>query len=179
MVRTDRLKRERGIEIRWLAFPLHPEVPEEGLTLEELFAGRRFDVKAAQERLEKVAASLRLPLASRIRTYNTRLAQELAKWAESEGRGDDFHRAVFRAYFGEGKNIGVREELAALAASIGLPADEARHVIRERSFRQAVDGDWARARALAITAVPTFLFDHKKMVGFQPYEALRGLINAP
>ena len=176
MVRTDRLKREHGIETRWLAFPLHPEVPEEGLTLEELFAGRRFDVRAAQERLERVAASLSLPLASRTRIYNTRLAQELAKWAESQGKGDDFHRAVFNAYFVQGKNIAVIEELVALALSTGLPADEARRVILERSFRQAVDGDWARAQSLRVTAVPTFLFDHKRVVGFQPYEALAELI---
>jgi len=66
--------------------------------------------------------------------------------------------------------------LAALAASTGLPADEAERVIRQRSFRQAVDADWARARGLGISAVPTFLFDHRRMVGFQPYEALVQLI---
>ncbi len=175
-MRADRLKKARGIEIQWLAFPLHPEIPEEGLTLEELFAGRGMDIRAAQERLEKVAASLCLPLAPRIRTYNTRLAQELAKWAESQGKGDDFLHAVFRAYFAEGRNIGEIEELAALAASTGLSADVARSVIRQRSFGQAVDADWARARALGITAVPTFLFDHRRMVGFQPYEALAQLI---
>jgi len=123
-----------------------------------------------------VAASLSLPLAPRTRIYNTRLAQELAKWAESQGKGDDFHQAAFRAYFAQGKNIGVIEELAALAASTGLPADEARQVIRQRSFRQAVDADWARAHGLGISAVPTFLFDHRRMVGFQPYEALVQLI---
>jgi predicted DsbA family dithiol-disulfide isomerase len=134
------------------------------------------DIRASQERLEKVAASLSLPLVPRTRIYNTRLAQELAKWAESQGKGDDFHHAAFRAYFVEGKNIAVIEELAALAASAGLPADEAERVIRQRSFRQAVDADWARARALRISAVPTFLFDHRRMVGFQPYEALVQLI---
>jgi predicted DsbA family dithiol-disulfide isomerase len=133
-------------------------------------------MRAAQERLEKVADSLSLPLAPRIRTYNTRLAQELAKWAESQRKGDDFHHAVFRAYFAENRNIAMIEELTALAASTGLPADEAARVIRERAFRQAVDADWIRARDLGITAVPTFLFDHRRMVGFQPYEAMEQLI---
>ncbi|HUJ68009.1 MAG TPA: DsbA family protein, partial [Syntrophorhabdales bacterium] len=98
------------------------------------------------------------------------------KWAESQGKGDDFHRAVFNAYFVQGKNIAVIEELVALALSTGLPADEAERVIRQRSFRQAVDADWARAQSLRITAVPTFLFDRKRVVGFQPYEALAELI---
>ena len=119
------MSREYEIEVRWLAFPLHPETPEEGLTLEELFAGRNVDVPRIQQRLKRVADSLGLPLAGRTKTYNSRLAQELGKWAESEGAGDRFHHAVFRAYFAEKQNIARVDELVGLAASVGLPADVA------------------------------------------------------
>ena len=175
-MRTDRLKKEYEIEVRWLAFPLHPEVPEQGLTLEELFVGRDVDILAAQQRLKRVAASLSLPLGARAKTYNSRLAQELAKWAESQGKGDEFHHTVFRAYFVDGKNIALTDELVALAASIGLPTDEARQVILTRSFREAVDADWARSHAFGITAVPTFIIDDQRIVGFQPYEVLVQLV---
>ena len=37
--------------MKWVAFPLHPETPEEGLTLEALFAGRDIDIPAALDRL--------------------------------------------------------------------------------------------------------------------------------
>jgi predicted DsbA family dithiol-disulfide isomerase len=177
-VRTDRLKKEYEIEVRWLAFPLHPEVPEEGLTLEELFAGRNVDIHAVRQRLKRLAASLSLPLADRTKTYNSRLAQELAKWAESQGKGDEFHHAAFGAYFADGKNIADADELAGLAAAVGLPADEARHVIRTRRFREAVNEDWARSRALGITAVPTFIIDEQRVVGFQPYEVLAQFVTA-
>ena len=113
-----------------------------------------------------------LPLAERKRTYNSRLAQELAKWAESKERGDSFHEALFRAYFAEGKNIGKVEELLALAKSIGLPEKEARSVLELRTFKEAVDSDWSRSRTRGITAVPTFVADHQAVVGFQPYEIL-------
>jgi predicted DsbA family dithiol-disulfide isomerase len=171
-VRTDRLKEAFEIEVRWLAFPLHPEVPEEGLTLEQLFAGRDVDIPAVLQRLKGVAASLSLPLAARTMTYNSRSAQELAKWAESQGKGDEFHHAVFRAYFADAKNIARVDELVGLAASMGLPADEARHVILARSFREAVDADWARSHALGIAAVPTFIIEGRRIVGFQAYEVL-------
>ena len=171
-MRTDRLKKEYEVEVRWLAFPLHPEVPEQGLTLEELFVGRDVDIPAAQQRLKRVAASLSLPLGVRAKTYNSRLAQELAKWAESQGKGDEFHHTVFRAYFVDGKNIAMTDELVALAASIGLPTDKARQVILTRSFRGQVDADWARSHAFGITAVPTFIIDDQRIVGFQPYEVL-------
>jgi predicted DsbA family dithiol-disulfide isomerase len=173
VVHTDRLQKEYEIEVRWFAFPLHPEVPEEGLSLEELFAGRGVNISASLHRLKQVASSLSLPLTDLTRTYNSRLAQELAKWAESQGKGDEFHHTIFRAYFVDGKNIGRVDELVTLAASLGLPADEARDVILARRFREAVDSDWARSQALGVTAVPTFVIDDQRIVGFQSYQILK------
>lgn len=124
-----------------------------------------------------MAESLGLPLSDRTKTYNSRLAQELAKWAESEGKGDEFHDAVFRAYFVEAKNIAREDELVSLAGSVGLPETVARHVVKTRAFKEAVDEDWERSRLLGITAVPTFVIGEQKMTGFQPIEVLRDYLN--
>jgi predicted DsbA family dithiol-disulfide isomerase len=175
-VHTDRLNKEYEIEVRWLAFPLHPEVPEEGLSLEELFAGRGVNISASLRHLKRVASSLSLPLNDRTRTYNSRLAQELAKWAESQGKGDEFHHTIFRAYFVDGTNIGRVDELVTLVASMGLPADEARHVILARRYRETVDSDWARSHTLGVTAVPTFVIDDQRIVGFQSYQILKQFV---
>jgi len=168
-VRTDRLQQEYGIELHWTVFPLHPETPVEGMELSELFAGREADIAAMQARLVKVAAAEGLPLALRTRTYNSRLAQELGKWAESHDMGDPFRRAVYRAYFVDGTNIALIDELIRIAESVGLPADEARAVLSERSYASAVDADWQRAREMRITAVPTHLCNGKKLAGFGSY----------
>jgi len=175
-VRIDRLQKEYEIRIRWIGFPLHPDTPEDGLTLEELFAGRHIDIDKARERLRQVARELGLPLGERKKTYNSRLAQELAKWAESKGKGDEFHKAVFEAYFVKGRNIGKIDELALLAQSLGLRDQEAKQVLMSRTFKEAVDADWSRCHALGITAVPTFVIDHQGVVGFQPYEVLEQLL---
>jgi predicted DsbA family dithiol-disulfide isomerase len=177
-VRIDRLKKEYEIEVKWAAFPLHPETPEEGLTLAELFAGRDVDIPGILRRLKRVAGELGLPLAEHIKTYNSRLAQELAKWTEAEGKGDEFHDAVFRAYFAEAKNIGKVDTLVVLSESIGLSGDEARHVIQDRTFREAVDADWVRSRALEITAVPTLVMGSHGIAGFQPYEVLEQFLRS-
>jgi predicted DsbA family dithiol-disulfide isomerase len=175
-VRIDRLQKEYEIEVRWIAFPLHPETPEEGLTLEELFAGRNIDIDKARERLKQVARELGLPLGERKKTFNSRLAQELAKWAEIKGIGDRFHRAVFKAYFVEGINIAKVDELIRLSKSLGLPEEEAREVLNLRTYKEEVDSDWDRCYAQGITAVPTFMIDRQRAVGFQPYETLEGLL---
>lgn len=175
-MRTDRLQREYGVELRWTAFPLHPETPEEGFELSEIFAGRELDIRTIQARLSQLAAAEGLPLAERTRTYNSRRAQELGKWAESQGKGDEFHRSVYRAYFVDGRNIALVEELVRIAESAGLPGNEARSVIAARSFAARVDADWQRASDLGINAVPTHLCGGKSLAGFSSYDDFVRLI---
>jgi predicted DsbA family dithiol-disulfide isomerase len=166
------LQRHFEIQTQWVAFPLHPDTPEDGLPLEELYAGRGVDIKSVMLRLKQVALELGLPLGDRKMTFNSRLAQELAKWAESKGKGDEFHDAVFRAYFVDGKNIGKVDVLADLAKSVGLPVEEARVVLGTRTFKKEVDSDWSRVHEMGITAVPTFVVNRQAIVGAQPYDAL-------
>jgi predicted DsbA family dithiol-disulfide isomerase len=170
------LQREYGVELHWTVFPLHPETPEEGMELSELFAGREEQIKAMQTRLRQLAEVEGLPLAERTRTCNSRRAQELGKWAEAQGQGDLFRKAVYRAYFVDGRNIAKVDELARIAEAVSLPGDEARAVITTGRFAAAVDADWQRARELGITAVPSHLCAGKRIVGFSSYDEFVRLI---
>ena len=172
----ERIQEAFDIDIRWTAFPLHPDTPEEGKTLEELFKGRNVDIDQVMARLKQVASGLELPFGDRKMTYNSRLAQELAKWAELKDKGNEFHNAVFRAYFVDGKNIGKADVLVEVAESVDLSGKDALKVIQNRTYREAVDLDWRRSRELRITAVPTFLFNHQLLVGAQKYEKLEKLM---
>ena len=124
----------------------------------------------------RVAQEEGLPFGHRDKTYNSRLAQELGKWAESKGEGKAYHHAVFRAYFAEGRNIGKHSELVALADSLSLPAEEARKVLEQRSFKNLVDADWQRCYSMGVHAVPTFLVGGQVLVGAVPYETLEKLL---
>lgn len=168
----DQLRKDFEVKIRWVAFPLRPENPEDGLTLEELYKGRPVDLGQMTKRLKQVAEEIGLPLGERKKTFNSRLAQELAKWAESKGKGDEFHAAVFRAYYVDGKNIGKIDELVLLAKSVGLSDQEAKRILESRTFKEEVDSDWSRSHALGITGVPTFVMGRQAVVGFQSYEVL-------
>lgn len=112
----------------------------------------------------------------RTMSYNSRRAQELSKWAEEKGKGDEIHDALFRAYFVDVKNIGKVEPLVEIAESLGLPGDEAAEVLVSRKYKQAVDDDWRRCAAYGVNAVPTFLAGRYLMVGAQPYEELERLV---
>ena len=119
-----------------------------------------------------------LPFSQRTMTYNSRLAQELAKWAETQSGGDGIHDALYRAYFVDGLNIALIENLMTVVRQLGLPEGEARDVLLSRRFRDAVDADWRRCKELGVTAVPTFVVGNKGVVGAQPYEVLERLIVA-
>jgi len=160
------------VDIRWKAFPLHPDTPEGGLSLEALYSGMNRDPREVKARQRRVADELGLPLGDRTMTYNSRLATELGKWAESRGRGDQFHDAVFRAYYVDGINIAKPGELIAMAKTAGLPEGEAAEILKTRSFSKAVDADWALAARLGISSIPTFVLDGWSVVGAQPYEIL-------
>lgn len=175
-MRTEQLQREFGVQLRHTVFPLHPEIPQPGIELAELFAGRGYDLEASFERLRQVAAELALPLARRTRSYNSRRAQELGKWAESLGRGDAFRAAVYQAYFVSGRNIAKVDELVSLAAGLGLDAEQARQVLQQKNYAGAVDADWQRAKELGVTAVPTFSWHGQTLVGFTSYATLRQLV---
>jgi predicted DsbA family dithiol-disulfide isomerase len=171
-VRIERLQKEHGVAVKWVHFPLHPETPAEGRSLKELFAGRNYDIEARQREMRSRMAAEGLPYGNRTMTYNSRLAQELGKWADTQPGGEKIHDALFKAYFVDGKNIGDTEELIRIADSVGLNRDKAREVLEKRSFKDAVDQDWAKSRAYGITGVPTFVAGGYGVVGAQPYEAL-------
>jgi predicted DsbA family dithiol-disulfide isomerase len=174
-VRASALVREYDVRIRYTVFPLHPETPEEGLDLEDLFRGRNLDIPRMQARLRQVAAEVGLPIGDRRTTCNSRKAQELLKWAEDLGRGDALRAAVYRVYFVEGKNIAREEVLAGAAEEAGLSGADAGEALRAGRYAAAVDADWTRARALGVTAVPTFVTGGRLLVGFHPYAELAKL----
>ena len=162
-MRVNRLQAEFNINLQYRHFPLHPETPAEGLSLEALFAGRNIDLEAVHLEMQQRMAHEGLPYGARTMTYNSRRAQELAKWAEQE-RGDHaIHNALYQAYFVDNVNLAEINSLVGLATRLGL---------------SAVDADWDRSRALGITSVPTFVTKNRGLVGARSYEELAAFLES-
>jgi predicted DsbA family dithiol-disulfide isomerase len=175
-VRVEKLKEAFAVETMLVHFPLHPETPPEGRTMEEVYAGRNVDPEAMYQRMKGLMDAEGLPYERRTHTYNSRLAQELGKWADTQPGGEAIHDKLYRAYFVDKRNIGDPEVLIEIAGSVGLPAEEARAVIEERRFKDAVDADWAKSHRYGVTGVPTFVAERYGVVGAQPYEVLEELV---
>jgi predicted DsbA family dithiol-disulfide isomerase len=176
-VRIEKLKAEHNVKVEWVHFPLHPDTPAEGRALADLFGGRSADQRKAMHAQMKARMDAEgLPYGERTMTYNSRLAQELGKWADTQPGGEGLHDALFRAYFVEARDISQPAVLLEIAQQVGLSADGAREVLEKRTFKEAIDEDWKLSREHGITGVPTFVVGHRGVVGAQPYAALEQLV---
>jgi predicted DsbA family dithiol-disulfide isomerase len=162
--------------VQWVHFPLHPDTPNEGKELASLDNYRGVDLKQRQAEMKARMDAEGLPYGERTHTYNSRLAQELGKWADTQEGGEPLHDALYRAYFVDCRNIGDPDVLLAIVKETGLSVEEAAIVIEERTFKQSVDEDWSRAHASGVTGVPTFVAGGYGVVGAQPYEVLEKLV---
>ena len=175
-MRIEKLKAEHNVKVEWVHFPLHPDTPAEGRALADLFAGRNMDRKAMHAQMKARMDAEGLPYGERTMTYNSRLAQELGKWADTQPGGEAIHDALFRAYFVEARDISQPAVLLDIVGRVGLSVEAAREVLEKRTFQAAVDADWELSRRYGITGVPTFVVGRYGVVGAQPYEALEELV---
>ena len=175
-MRIEKLRQTYDLDFVLVHFPLHPETPAQGMSMAELYAGRSVDPEAMYQRMKKLMDAEGLPYGRRTHTYNSRLAQELGKWADTQPGGAAIHDALYKAYFVDAKNIGDSAILVALAAAVGLPAEEARAVLKERRFKDEVDADWQLSSQYGVTGVPTFVAGGYGVVGAQPYEMIAQML---
>ncbi len=90
---------------------------------------------------------------------NTVKAHQLLHYAKARGLQLEAKERLLRAYFVEGRHIGRTDELARLAAEIGLDADDVRRSLDGGEYLHAVRADERAGMAYGISAVPFFVID--------------------
>ena len=171
-----KIQRNYDVKIRYRAFSLHPDIEDDGMPIAELFGYNFPLMNEKMKKLEEIADSLGLPLAERSTISDTRLAQELAKWAEANGVLEAYHDAVYGAYFSDGLDISDLNILWEVVQQCGLSRAEAVEIIETKAFAQAVDEDWEESEALGIMVAPTYVMNGTQLRGSQPYDKLEELM---
>lgn len=169
------VRAERPLQVTWSPFPLHPGTPPEGLLLTDLLRG--MDLEAAHRRINALLDELGLEHGERERTFNTRLAQELLLWSKTQDGGDALVEKLYRAYFVHNRNLAQESVLLDAVKEAGLDVDAARKALQERSFSDALDAEWNRARQYQISGVPAFIAGGYQMTGFQPPAELKRFLD--
>ena len=174
--RMKTLKQNFDITVQLIHFPLHPDTPDEGRTLQDMFGCGPEEIEAKNTRMKGLMQDEGLAYNDRSHTYNSRLAQEIGTWADTQDGGDAIHDKFYQAYFLDGRNVGDIDVIIDIVKSAGLDENEARAVLDERRFKDVVDADWAKSHSYGVTGVPTFVCNGQGLVGAQPYEGLAQLV---
>ncbi|MFT5488283.1 MAG: putative DsbA family dithiol-disulfide isomerase, partial [Alphaproteobacteria bacterium] len=138
-MRIEKLRENYNIDIKLIHFPLHPDTPAEGREMAGFYAQRGLDPDKMYSDMKERMDAEGLPYGKRTHSYNSRLSQELGKWADTIEGGEKLHEALYKAYFVESKNIGDVDVLLEAVASVGLSVDDARKVLEERTFEAEID----------------------------------------
>jgi predicted DsbA family dithiol-disulfide isomerase len=152
------------IQKTWRPFQLNPDIPDGGVPSEAYFAEKFGSAALVRERRATVAqigTTIGISFAfDRIeREPNTLDAHRLIRYAHKRGRGDAVVEALFAAHFLEGRFIGDRAVLAAIAAASGLDADAATTFLSSGDEADTIRAEEQQAHRAGITGVPCFIFD--------------------
>jgi predicted DsbA family dithiol-disulfide isomerase len=164
--------------VSWHPFQLNPDLPREGIDrrsyLEAKFGGReRADEIYARVRAAGKSVDIDFAFDRIDRQPNTLDAHRLIAWAQARGSPEELVERLFRAYFLDGRFIGDRAVLAAIAGEAGLPEDTARAYLDSDEGADTVMAMDRRVRELGVTGVPFFIFgDRVAVSGAQEAPAL-------
>jgi predicted DsbA family dithiol-disulfide isomerase len=174
---VDKLKQEFNLSVEWLGFEIHPETPTEGMPLLTMFP--RADVEGMTRRLNSMGAPFGLAFRKIVNISNSRLSLEAGEFAKAQGRFDEFHSAIFNAYFSQGKDIGSVDVLKQIGKEAGLDADALGTALQTGTYRRGLEAAKEEATRLGITAAPTFIFNGKdRIVGAQSIGVFRERLKA-
>lgn len=163
------------VDVTFHSFELSPDTPVDfdGDEVDFLVQHKGMTRERVQEMLGQVTGvAADAGLAYRfdlLHHTNTVKAHELLHFAKAHGRQDAMAERLMSAYFTEGRHVGRIDDLVALAAEVGLDADDARAALDSDRHLADVRADQAQAQAYGIQGVPFFVIDGKYGVsGAQP-----------
>ena len=184
-----RLKRALGavagqesIELRHHPFQLDPDAPAVAAPLVERLEGRygarvpaMLDHAASAARAEGIELNWSSALAA-----NTLDAHRLLRLARDEYGASVEHSLLlklFAAHFTHGGDVSDHEQLAGLAASVGMNVARVRALLATAEGREEVLEDIAQAHRRGVRAVPTFIFEGGHVIqGAQPVSAFVAML---
>jgi predicted DsbA family dithiol-disulfide isomerase len=170
-----RLKPEFNFELEWRGFQIHPELPAEGISADREHSNpdaRRALWERISAMAEVVGFSMRPPAV----LTNSRAALAATEFARESGRDEALEERIYRAYFGEGLNIGDPAIVARLGTEAGLDSAEVADAIKSPKYEMRLKNNSLAAHQRGVNGVPTFFIGEFPLVGAQSPDAMRAIL---
>ena len=153
------------VEVEYHSFELAPDTPVDfdGGPVDYLSQRKGIPAEQVTQMLVNVtgiAATVGLDYDyEHVHQTNTIKAHELIHYAKAQGRQLDMKERLLKAYFVDGRHVGRIEDLADLAAEIGLDRAEVVRALTDETYLPDVKADVAQAVRYGIQGVPFFVID--------------------
>jgi len=164
--RLLRLRDSYDLKINWCFLEIHPETPKEGEPIDSL------DYPSEQwqkmlDNLKRIAAEENIPISTISFITNSKDALLLSEAVKQCGRKIfyDLHEKLFSAYFADGKNIGERSVLTAIAQSCDVDQTVIDSSWTDQRYQQRLLDNFNSARKHNIQSVPSFVFGDRVLTG--------------
>ncbi|GAA1629227.1 DsbA family oxidoreductase [Leucobacter chromiireducens] len=155
------------VEITYHSFELDPHATDEapGAHTEKLAQKMGVTPQHAEEMGQRVvdaAAQVGITMDySRVQGPRTRTAHQLLHYAKQHGLQAEMKERLMSAYFTDGMHVGDIEQLADLAAEVGLDRSDVVRSLTADEHLAAVEADVQQAQNYGIQGVPFFVLDGK------------------
>jgi predicted DsbA family dithiol-disulfide isomerase len=155
------------VEVEYHSFELAPDTPVDFAGSEIDFLVEHKGMSAAQvkpmlDRVAGIAAEVGLDYDfDALQHTKTVKAHQLLHYAKHHGKQIEAKERLLRAYFVEGRHVGRDEELADLAAEVGLDRGDALQALQSNTFLDDVVADQDLAIRYGIQGVPFYVVDGK------------------
>ena len=155
------------VEVTYHSFELAPDTPVDfdGSELDFLAQYKGMSpeqVKPMLDRVTDIAKDVGLDYDyDALQHTNTIKAHQLIHFAKAHGKQLEAKERLLNAYFVQGRHVGRTEDLADLAAEIGLDREQAKRALENDEYLDAVRADQQQAIGYGIRGVPFFVIDGK------------------
>jgi len=168
----EKLQQNYDVDIHWRSFELRP-AGSPPITPQHLA-----QIEASRPRFEQMAREhYGLEVHSGPFGIDSRFALIADKYAESQGKGATFHKAVMNAYWQEAQDISDINVLKEIADNVGLNTEQFETALQDPQFDAEVSADVQLAHEYGLNGVPALIFADKYLVsGAQPYELLKQVV---
>jgi predicted DsbA family dithiol-disulfide isomerase len=166
------------VNVVWLPFQLHPEVPPEGMPRERLLPPAHYEM--ARQRVRTLASELGLTMEMSDRLINSRLALGAAEFARDQGEAtfQAMHKALFKAYWAQTAQLDSVPDLLRIGAENGLDPVALEAALQAGRYEDLIDANRHEAESVGINAVPAHVFGRRFLVvGAQPDDVFRQVID--
>ncbi|GAC1345917.1 MAG: hypothetical protein NVSMB27_08680 [Ktedonobacteraceae bacterium] len=168
----EKLEEQYELIIAWRSFELRPAGSP------PISAQRRAQIEASRPMFEKKAREeYGLDIHAGPFGIDSRPALIADKYAESQGKGAAFHKAVMQAYWQQARSIDDMTVLKESAEQVGLSSENFADVLANPAFDAEVSADIDLAHEYGLNAVPALVFADRYLVeGAQPFDVLKQVV---